>query len=61
MGKTFRTNKRFNDDDEFSVENIKNRRELRQERRNRQVRHEMKATDLVRFDKTVPVEYEDTD
>lgn len=62
MSKTFRAKKRWDDEDDFEIRgSTKSKKELRAERRNRQIRHEMKATDGVRMDPSIDVdrEYDD--
>lgn len=60
MSKTFRAKKqRWDDEDDFDFRGpIKSKKELRAERRNRQIRHEMKAADGVRFDPSLDVDRE---
>ncbi len=59
MGKTFRA-KQFRDDEENSYNNNqKSKKELRSERRERKIRHDMKAIEMFR--NPSPVDYETDD
>ena len=55
MSKTYRTSKSWSDEDDYDVMPAASKSELKNERRERRIRHEMKFDDLVRFEGNDPV------